>query len=117
MNIYKNNVFSLFSNNKTIVIKNRLVLAYGIAKGLCFLSSKGIVHRDFKPHNVLIDNTMNPKIIDFGSSAAKHNSAAVKVYDERCKIPYIFSAIYNRVSYSFRFINSKHKIKIQQIEL
>lgn len=110
MNIYKNNVFSLFSNNKTIGIKNRLVLAYGIAKGLCFLSSKGIVHRDFKPHNVLIDNSMNPKIIDFGSSAAKHNSAAVKVYDERCTIAYILSTVYRRVSYSLRFVSSGHKI-------
>lgn len=82
MTRYKKNLYSYLENYKGISIKNKLILAYGIAKGLCFLSSKNIIHRDFKPHNVLIEN-MVPKIIDFGSAAPKHNSTNIQVFDDR----------------------------------
>merc|ERR1719375_1023079 len=41
-------------------------LSYGMARGLGYLHSRGIVHCDFKSLNVLLDQEMVPRIGDFG---------------------------------------------------
>ncbi len=37
-------------------------------EGINFLHEKNIIHCDLKPQNIIIDNKMNPKICDFGTS-------------------------------------------------
>ncbi|ONK81789.1 uncharacterized protein A4U43_C01F32890 [Asparagus officinalis] len=60
---------------KTYLIKNRrrklafkvvVQLALDLAKGLSYLHSKKIVHRDVKTENMLLDKTRTVKIADFG---------------------------------------------------
>jgi serine/threonine protein kinase len=41
-------------------------IAYQAAKGMHFLHSSGVVHRDLKSPNVLLDSKWNAKIADFG---------------------------------------------------
>jgi tRNA A-37 threonylcarbamoyl transferase component Bud32 len=41
-------------------------LADGIATGLSFAHSRGIIHADLKPSNILLDQNDQPKICDFG---------------------------------------------------
>lgn len=43
-------------------------IATQIAHGLQYLHSKHIVHRDVKPHNILLDAQFTVKIADFGLS-------------------------------------------------
>ncbi len=47
-------------------VERVLDLAAGIASGLDFAHSHGIVHRDVKPANVLLTRDLRPKLSDFG---------------------------------------------------
>lgn len=49
-----------------------------IARGIAYLHSQGIVHRDLKSPNILINNNWNVKITDFGLSRSKQESEAMK---------------------------------------
>eukprot|EP00960_Hanusia_phi_P049180 759421-Hanusia_phi.AAC.2 len=40
----------------------------GLAEGLAYLHSMGIIHKDIKPQNVMIGRDLSPKYIDFGLS-------------------------------------------------
>ena len=46
----------------------KLINIYGIASGMAFLHSHEIILRDLKPDNILFDDYLFPKIIDFGLS-------------------------------------------------
>ncbi|CAF2786842.1 unnamed protein product [Rotaria sp. Silwood2] len=62
------------ANNSTIIrnlsIRQRLYIALDICKGLSELHLVGIVHRDFKPQNILLyqssDGIYMAKVVDFG---------------------------------------------------
>ena len=41
--------------------------------GLTYVHKMGVIHRDIKPGNILMDNHMNIKLGDFGSAAVKFN--------------------------------------------
>ncbi|HEX2506653.1 MAG TPA: protein kinase [Gaiellaceae bacterium] len=47
-------------------VRDSLVLVREIAHGLAFAHGNGVVHRDVKPHNVIIDSEGTPKVTDFG---------------------------------------------------
>ncbi|KAI8916429.1 kinase-like domain-containing protein, partial [Gorgonomyces haynaldii] len=47
------------------------VLSIGITKGVQFIHQNGIIHRDLKSLNVLLDEHRTPKICDFGMAKTK----------------------------------------------
>lgn len=57
--------------------KQRLHIAAGIAAGMNYLHNlqPPLAHRDLKAANVLLDDDLNPKLIDFGLSRIKQESA------------------------------------------
>jgi len=63
---------ALFGNNKShlqLDWPTRFNVCIGTARGLAYLheeSSPRIIHRDIKASNILLDNSLNPKIGDFG---------------------------------------------------
>lgn len=44
---------------------------YDICDAMTFVHSKGIIHRDINPNNIIITNNLKSKVIDFGISRIK----------------------------------------------
>lgn len=61
-----------------------------IVKGLDYINSKGIMHRDIKPHNIVIDHDRKRlKLIDFGLAEyyVPHQEYNVRVASRYFKAP------------------------------
>ena len=54
--------------NKKWNITKRYICLLGIADAMRYLHEQGILHRDLKPQNVLIDSDYYPRVCDFGLS-------------------------------------------------
>eukprot|EP01117_Protostelium_nocturnum_P017144 TRINITY_DN6926_c0_g1_i1.p1 TRINITY_DN6926_c0_g1~~TRINITY_DN6926_c0_g1_i1.p1 ORF type:complete len:704 (-),score=261.21 TRINITY_DN6926_c0_g1_i1:113-2050(-) len=55
-------------------LQGRLNFCISICKGMTYLHSLSVIHRDLKPHNIMINHNLNCKIIDFGTSRVIDNA-------------------------------------------
>ncbi len=58
----------------------------GIATGLSYAHQKGVIHRDLKPHNILLTSDLTPKITDWGLSRLLSDDANTRM--EGFSLPY-----------------------------
>ncbi|KAA8517932.1 hypothetical protein F0562_015406 [Nyssa sinensis] len=75
-------------------------IALGIAKGIEYLHQgcdKRILHFDIKPHNILLDHKLNPKIADFGlAKLCSKEQSAVSMTTARGTMGYIAPEVFSR---------------------
>lgn len=57
---------SLLSKIGRIPEERAIVMAFQLCQGLAAAHEQGVIHRDIKPHNVLLDRRGNVRITDFG---------------------------------------------------
>src|SRR3712207_1240531 len=50
----------------------------GVAAGLAHAHVRGVIHRDIKPHNILLDENRRPKLADFGIARALNATYATR---------------------------------------
>jgi eukaryotic-like serine/threonine-protein kinase len=60
------NLKELVQREGPLPVQEALALTRQVARGLAFAHEHGIVHRDVKPQNVLLDEEGSPKVTDFG---------------------------------------------------
>jgi len=60
------NLKELVDREGQLPVEQALGLVHQVARGLAFAHEHGVVHRDVKPHNVLIDEDGVAKVTDFG---------------------------------------------------
>lgn len=96
-----NDSFEKFIFKNTLLGWEKLQdIALGIARGIEYLHQgcdQRIVHFDIKPHNILLDQNMNPKISDFGQAklCSKEHSA-VSMTAARGTVGYIAPEVLSR---------------------
>lgn len=67
MKYYESDLYKDIQKKKSLSIIEMKLYTYQIFRGLLYLHSKNICHRDIKPHNILT-NKMSVAICDFGSA-------------------------------------------------
>jgi serine/threonine protein kinase len=58
-------------------LRERLGLMVKICQAVNHAHQRGLIHRDLKPGNILVDDTGQPKILDFGVARVTDNEAQV----------------------------------------
>ena len=66
-----------YAQSKDLSIKDRLNLFASVCDAVHHGHQKGVIHRDLKPDNILVDSNGDPKIIDFGVARATDADLAV----------------------------------------
>ena len=62
------NARNSYPTSKSLPIGSIKIFIYQIVKGLMYMHSRGVIHRDLKPLNVLVHDDKVLKISDFGHS-------------------------------------------------
>lgn len=67
----------VLDNNPKLSSSQRLKLAKDAAKGMVYLHSRKVIHRDLKTQNLLVNANWECKVADFGISTVKENKTQI----------------------------------------
>jgi serine/threonine protein kinase len=66
-----------YAREQQLGIRQRLELIAKVCDALNHAHQRGVIHRDLKPGNILVDDTSQPKILDFGVARLAGGDSAV----------------------------------------
>lgn len=59
-----------YVEHRRLRLRDRLVLFEGVCEAIAYAHARGLVHRDIKPGNLLVDENGRPRLLDFGIAMA-----------------------------------------------
>jgi serine/threonine protein kinase len=81
-----------------IPLELKVKMAYQAAKGMHFLHSSGIVHRDLKSLNLLLDAKWNVKVSDFGLTKFREEVQKATVHEAQGSIHWTAPEVLNETA-------------------
>lgn len=66
MEFVKGETITRYGASRNLGLRERLELVAKVADAVQHAHDRGIVHRDLKPSNILVDDSGQPKVLDFG---------------------------------------------------
>ena len=83
------NLYSFVKKRRKLTEKTAKFLFWQIIQGIKYMHSRGVVHRDIKLENILIDLNNNVKICDFGIGKVQNNISPSSswILHEQCGTP------------------------------
>lgn len=82
---------NVFAETRKLSTHARLAIMIKICQAVQHAHAKGIIHRDLKPGNILVDETGQPKILDFG--VARLTSSDVQLTTMRTDIGQLIGTV------------------------
>jgi len=67
-----------YADHRKLTTRERLELVAKICDAVEHAHQKGVIHRDLKPGNILVDESAQPKVLDFGVARATGADAEMK---------------------------------------
>ncbi len=77
MELVEGEPLTRYADRSKLNVRQRLELILAVCEGVEHAHQRGVIHRDLKPGNILVDKTGRPKILDFG--IARVTNADVRV--------------------------------------
>lgn len=66
MELVKGQPLTQHANAKSLDLRQRLALFSRVCDAVEYAHQQGVIHRDLKPANILVDESGQPKVLDFG---------------------------------------------------
>ena len=70
MELVKGSVLTEYASERDLDVRRRLQLMVEVCGAVHHAHQKGVIHRDLKPGNILVNESGQPKILDFGVARA-----------------------------------------------
>jgi tetratricopeptide (TPR) repeat protein len=81
MEFVRGEALSAHASKRKLSIRERLEIVARICDAVQHAHQKGVIHRDLKPKNILVDASGQPKILDFGIARAIDASARTATWE------------------------------------
>jgi len=59
-----------FAHSQKLILEQKIILFKQVCSALTYAHAKGIVHRDIKPNNIMVDESKTIKLLDFGIASS-----------------------------------------------